>query len=408
MEPTFAARSKRPADNDPVYVRISIQPPTFTPGIKSTSRAVIVARNGAGKVIKGSYAMPLTLSDSDKSGHTKLSTTSVSSSGQRVTISYDGISCPYGLIEATQEENPPAFQPGLRVDHVYRSPSEMPAAASMAIGPENTIWFGGGRVLSRATLDGSIKEYRLAPDSAELGTIVVGPQGSIWAATGYMSGDQYTPAVERLNADGTMTMFPIPRSALRLGPENAVGLAFGPQRKLWIGYFGYLWNLGPTNGTYTLRYKSRNIWYRSFLTVDKALWVWNDVKYVPGKKPKAFVFPSDLEYDALTMLGNRLFLVGSTSAPVRPDGSIGARFSLAFFFNTWDPSNVVGAGDSLWMLSQDQVLRVREKDYAQCAYRITDPTFANAGVHAMILGPDGALWLAGGGGYLARAKIPPI
>ncbi len=63
---------------------------TVTLGIASTLNLAVTATNASGHTISGTYATPITLSDSDTTGSTQLSVTNVTSSTTAVTLTYNG------------------------------------------------------------------------------------------------------------------------------------------------------------------------------------------------------------------------------------------------------------------------------------------------------------------------------
>lgn len=75
-------------------VAIALANPSPAVGMAATIPVTVTAKDSTGATIlgAGNYSPAITLTDSDTSGHTKLSTTTVASPGTSVTLSYDGSS----------------------------------------------------------------------------------------------------------------------------------------------------------------------------------------------------------------------------------------------------------------------------------------------------------------------------
>ncbi|HTA39089.1 MAG TPA: hypothetical protein VK760_08445 [Candidatus Acidoferrales bacterium] len=86
----------------------------YCPSAKETITIEIAAANSQGELITGNYTPAVVLSDTDKSGATKLSTTSVTKASQSVTLTYSGKKIPSFQVEMTVGKNSgyATFAPG--------------------------------------------------------------------------------------------------------------------------------------------------------------------------------------------------------------------------------------------------------------------------------------------------------
>ena len=78
----------------PSSVAVSITPATFTIGTAATATVSVAVSDADGNVISGTYANPITLTDSDASGTFTLSTTAIASSTTAVQLTYSGAATP--------------------------------------------------------------------------------------------------------------------------------------------------------------------------------------------------------------------------------------------------------------------------------------------------------------------------
>ncbi len=164
----------------------------YPPAGQPAKTAVHVeARDVDGNTILGAYASPVTLTDSDASGTTKLSATTVARSSDRVELSYDG----GALLSATIS----AQARGLHDARLPFAPS--PRTVAQYTAPMLTTKYG--------------------PLPLGIADLCIGPDGNVWA-TGASGG-----AIVKVGAGGTFTMYPI----VGTGP---IGISLGSDRNLWF------------------------------------------------------------------------------------------------------------------------------------------------------------------------------
>ena len=132
-----------------------------------------------------------------------------------------------------------------------RSPAGKPTASATTFavdgqperitqGPDGNVWFvvsgnSAGNNLATITPAGAITYYTLA--GVTLGTLVVGPDGGLWATTG--TGVAKIPVADPT----TVTSFTI------TGFANPQGLAVGPDGNLWAAGGDTLWRVPPAAPT---------------------------------------------------------------------------------------------------------------------------------------------------------------
>jgi streptogramin lyase len=93
---------------------------------------------------------------------------------------------------------------------------------SIVSGPDGNLWFAGGREIDRVTVQGAATHFQLQGQGmpAEL---AFGPDGNLWFT------DAPTNSIGRMNVDGKMREFPLPR-------QNAqpYGIAAGSDGRIWF------------------------------------------------------------------------------------------------------------------------------------------------------------------------------
>jgi streptogramin lyase len=171
----------------PASIALSLENPLPPAGTPAVERVQIALLDADGNTIVGRYMNGVGLSDSDTSGATHLSATSISSSQERVQLAYSGGPLSQAIIAASTARAPRA--------HAAFAP--VPTVVEQLPAP-----------LVRGLPDG-------------FGDLCIGPDGNVWI-TGTSAG-----SIEKVSSDGTFTSYPI------LGTDP-VGISSGPDANLWF------------------------------------------------------------------------------------------------------------------------------------------------------------------------------
>jgi virginiamycin B lyase len=213
---------------------VSLASPSPQMGAGSTTTVTVKAFDAAGMQIIGStpYATPLTLVDSDSSGATSLSATTVTSPADAApTLTYNGtafVDASVTAIVPGAHTNTTAgvLEPMLRAIE-YPVPSgnatnNRLGAGSLTVGSDGAIWFIDDTAIGRVTMSGTVTEY---PISATPYGIVSGSDNALWFT-------ESGPAVGRLTTGG----------ALHAYANSAYGQAIASGAD---GSLGYLAQISP-------------------------------------------------------------------------------------------------------------------------------------------------------------------
>jgi virginiamycin B lyase len=178
-------------------------PPVNSP---ATIKVNLTAEDADGKVIvgPGSYDNPILLSDSDTTGATKLSVSSVSSPNDPApTVSYNGAWLGGESASATITASVPtnarvkpwsdALVPAPLITE-FTIPTANAAPVDLTLGPDGALWFpeNYGRKIGRMTTSGAFTEFPI-PGAGRPWSIASGSDGNLYVAE-ETSFDQLTPA----------------------------------------------------------------------------------------------------------------------------------------------------------------------------------------------------------------------
>ncbi len=169
------------------------------------------------------FAEPIHLEDDDKSGATKLSTSLVYSSGQSVTLAYDGKTFVNPTIEAKPSPGglSQRFVPILRSTEWAlpdkRESSDYSGFGRMYLDRDAAVTFLAYKAIATIDSSGHIREQLLPKSEYD---IALGADGLPWTI---LLSDGGSYALARVNADGSLTSFPLPdyaRGSFVLGPDK--------------------------------------------------------------------------------------------------------------------------------------------------------------------------------------------
>lgn len=194
-------------------IDVQLGNPRLTAGTAASTQVFVTARDAAGAVIvgPGNFSQPIVLTDSDKTGITRLSTSSVKGPGTIVTLAYDGKSLTSAIIGAgakgvpTGESTAATFVPSPAVVNNYLLPSvpgHLPAQ-NIVNGPDGNLW------IATASIFGIVKMTTAGVTTFYQGGVVTnlpnqfvsglaaGSDGNVWYAT--------TAHVGSISPAGTVT-----------------------------------------------------------------------------------------------------------------------------------------------------------------------------------------------------------
>jgi virginiamycin B lyase len=364
----------------------SVDVPQDTP---TSVPASVSAYDAKGNLIvpPGPYALPITLEDSDTSGATHLSKTTVKASGVSLKIKYDG-SDALGSATITPSISGRAQSSGAATLSVvaptiteYSLPASQNGGVSswpsgITLGSDGALWFtqnlNNAVGIGRITTSGTITNISAPPGSD---SIVTGPDGALWYRTSASN------AIVRLTTSGTVTEYSLPNNATGLGTGNTgIGLITGPGSVLWsIDQPDSLIGTVTTSGTFTLypiptpSANPSTTYTNTFgsITVgpDGALWFGYEVQ-----------------------ANSSSTVVGSYVDRMTTAGVITAQFPISSSSNGAEhvPSITTGPDGALWFSVSGAVDGI---DRMTTSGSIT--TYQTSGIPLGIMnGPDGALWFA--------------
>lgn len=202
-------------------------------GTATTANVVVNALDADGNIVLGPYAAPITLSDSDTSGATSLSSTSITGSSTAATLTYTGaapfISATITASLAGDGSASATFAPVPQFVNAYtpaNAPGFFPRGPgpwNITKGPDGNMWVAatGYSEFIKVAPDGTMTYYPLPNTQAQIQGIVVGSDGNLWTA------EENNNAIAKITPSGTITEYPLPGSyaapdCLTLGSDGNV------------------------------------------------------------------------------------------------------------------------------------------------------------------------------------------
>lgn len=186
-------------------------------GTAATANVVVTGLDVDGNVVLGAYSSPVLLQNSDTSGATSLSSSSVANSSTPVTLSYTGTTALAsatitaslsGVTSATATFTPspaylnaytPANVPGMRFPMG-------PGPWNIAKGPDGNMWVAatGYSELIKVAPDGTMTYYPTTNPQSQINGIVVGSDGNLWFA------ETNNNAIGKMTTAGVLTEYTLP------------------------------------------------------------------------------------------------------------------------------------------------------------------------------------------------------
>jgi len=219
----------------------------------TTDAVTVIAKDAAGSTIvgPGGYLYPIVLADSDTSGHSSLTKTTLNGPGDTTALLYDG---GYGSGTLTASAlGAAAPAPVSFFPLVATTETPLPAghtAHEIIVGPDGALWFvDSPLLLGRITTSGALTQYAV-PANWNPHSICAGPDGAIWFTA---QGTQFAyAAMIRRAPDGTYNVY-------QVGTPFAVGdCATGPDGNLYANFGSSLLQITPTGTVTTLALQDKS------------------------------------------------------------------------------------------------------------------------------------------------------
>lgn len=303
----------------------------------------------------GNYSTPIACADSDTTGATKLSKTTIKAPDASLTLSYDGSKAFTGATitpsiggnaqsagAATVSVNVPTI-----VEYSVPSGAFVPGITA---GPDGAMWFTENNTsdIGRISTNGAVTEYS-APQANR--GIVAGPDRALWYAA--------SNAIVRLTTSGTVTEYSLPSGADNVGSS-------------WtLGRNGALWTTGYrlAVGYDTLGYQQATI---ADITTTGTVTAY--ALATPSPIPST---PPNSPYYTFTN--------NTTSITTGSDGALWFTGTIQEWTSGANPAQVSA-----------NVSRMTTAGVVTAQYPVSGGS-ASAFIGSVTNGPDGALWFTYGG-----------
>jgi streptogramin lyase len=229
-------------DGIPVTVAVSLRSPYPPAGSPKTTPVDVALLDADGNTIVGAYGSSVTLADSDKSGATTLSTTTIVRSSQPVMLTYDGGTLARADISATLagvRGGKATFAPSPFTTEQYVAPvvqdgtQVLPMGISdLCVGPDGNIWGTGTSAGAIEKIDpktGTFTSYLVL--SSGPAAITVGSDHNMWFA------ETQSGAIGKVTTNGKITSYKLPFPS---GGSSQPGwTTLGPDGRIWFVEQGY-------------------------------------------------------------------------------------------------------------------------------------------------------------------------
>lgn len=364
-----AVRVRIVLDGRPVALRVAFRNPHPPAGTAGSFALNVTALDADGNAIVGTYGSPIALRDADESGATALSATSLTTSSQRVALSYDGSPLSQALVSASTpgaRTAGAAFAPTPAIVAQYAAPTikGFPAGlADLCIGPDGNIWAtaSSSGAIMKITPGGHFTTFKVL-GTEPLG-ISAGSDGNLWFVEGTNA------KIAKITTYGKITAYAIPVEPS--GFSQPAWTTRGPDGRTWFVDQGSPPRVGAvtSGGTITMYALPQNSFPQEIVTgPDGNLWI------------------TDAAYNGVLVMS--------------PGGAIVAKHRMkTAAAQPWGIA--VGPDKNLWVaeFNVDKIARVTLSGAVR-EFRL--PT-AVAGPLDVANGPDGNVWFTESGGSIGVA-----
>ena len=208
----------------PAGAGVKLAQRTSPVGTPTSIPIAVTAQDADNNPIVGTYATPISLVDSDTSGHTSISN-AVTSSTSTVSLVYDGKPVNARVSYPGVPTGGDLFASSLPV-HEFTSPSGQVTATNagngtIVLGSDGAMWFGEQNGIGRVDTSGAITEY----PTAQPQQLVRGPDDAVWFTTVYDRITQVSGELCRVAPNGTVTKF---------GRGYGLRITVGADGNFWI------------------------------------------------------------------------------------------------------------------------------------------------------------------------------
>ncbi|HTA38090.1 MAG TPA: hypothetical protein VK760_03380, partial [Candidatus Acidoferrales bacterium] len=242
LTPGSAARVRVSLTGTPASLGVAIAQPYPPAGTAASTSVAIVALDADGNTIVGNYGAPVAIADSDASGATKLSATSVSKSSSTVTLAYNGATLSQAVVSAKLAKLGSAsatFAPSVTNVAQYVAPmiqtkfGLFPAGVSdICVGPDGNLWMTAASTGAIATFVGGKFTMYVVKVGSEPTGLTVGSDKHLWFA------EMQAGRIGSITTSGRLSSYKIPIPAGAGVQAQPAWTALGPDGKIWFVYQG--------------------------------------------------------------------------------------------------------------------------------------------------------------------------
>jgi streptogramin lyase len=220
-------------------IALSLSNPSPPIGTAIPVTVVVSGVDADGNTVLGNFATPATLSDTDATGDTTLSGTTIASASSTVTLTYNGkypfisasIAATMGSLSASATFAP---LPSFLATYPEQAPPPPlsfigPGYADIVLGPDGNMYTIGQSYAEfvKIAANGGLTTYPLASSSDDLMGLVVGADGNLWTA------ENQNSAIAKFNpSSGAITEYPLPTGSSGVALPDAVTL--GNDGNVWF------------------------------------------------------------------------------------------------------------------------------------------------------------------------------
>ncbi|MDB5040836.1 MAG: lyase-like protein [Candidatus Eremiobacteraeota bacterium] len=186
---------------------VSLTNATPPAGTAATSAVNVTAVDPDGNVIVGStdYDHPVLLTNSDASGATSLSTTTVANASTAVALSYNGKALTSATVDPGNGTGA-TFAPIPTITEYMVPGAVANDLVGIAAGPDGNVWFteAGSNAIGRITTAGVVSTFPIPTAGSNPVSITGAPDGALWFT------QPGTGQVGRMTTQGVVTEFSFP------------------------------------------------------------------------------------------------------------------------------------------------------------------------------------------------------
>jgi streptogramin lyase len=402
-------------DGNVATVALTLANPNPTLHQALTDAITVVAKDPSNNTIvgPGGYLNPITLTNSDTSGHTSLTKTTIAGPGDAAALQYDG-GYAAGSITASAaglSSTPPPAQFFPTITSTETPIAANRTARSIVVGPDGALWFAESPgYLGRISTAGALSES-VIPGNYNAFFLCTGPDNALWIGAQNMSTG--VSAIMRRDANGSFTTYTLASG------RQIFNLVLGSDGNLWFNQQTQLGQITPAGVVTmtTIRDSNGNsfplhslvngpdnaLWFSTYGTLGRfdlgthavTLYAANGPfagTTVPGDPTTIVVGPDGRLYFSGSPLPVMASTTTGTMAPAYSQQLDPPSTPLAF---APDGGLWFTAGSGFTTVTFGRALGGNEIPVLDSAMQAN--SIPGSGIDSIVLGPDGALWYARGG-----------